>query len=96
MATRSSPVSEARGGAREELPRPRPGAVSGTSSPISKEGGCTAARRPKERFYVQGREGRRCADTRRPSKEQRLRFAGGTVKRYPTSKVRETLVNLDN
>ena len=36
MATRSSPVSEARGGAREELPRPRPGAVSGTSSPISK------------------------------------------------------------
>ena len=25
-------------------------------------------------------------------KEQRLRFAGGTVKRYPTSKVRETQV----
>ena len=88
--------SEARDGVWEELPSPRPGAASGRGSPISKEGGCTAARRPKELFYVQGREGWWCADTRRPSKEQRLRFVGGTLKRYPTSKVRETLVNLDN
>ena len=107
-AGRSSPASEARGGGREELPSPRPGTESGRSYPVRGQGrrlggaapyprraGCTGAGGPKELFHVQGREGWRCGDTSRPSKEQRLRFVGGTLKRYPTSKVRETHVNLD-
>ena len=89
-------------------PRPRPGAAAGRSYPVRGQGrrlggaapyprsaGCTGAGGPKELFHVQGREGWRCGDTSRPSKEQRLRFVGGTLKRYPTSKVRETHVNLD-
>ena len=107
-AGRSFPASEARGGGREELPSPRPGAAAGRSYPVRGQGrrlggaapyprsaGCTGAGGPKELFHVQGREGWRCGDTSRPSKEQRLRFVGGTLKRYPTSKVRETHVNLD-
>ena len=89
-------------------PRRRPGAAAGRSYPVRGQGrrlggaapyprsaGCTGAGGPKELFHVQGREGWRCGDTSRPSKEQRLRFVGGTLKRYPTSKVRETHVNLD-
>ena len=89
-------------------PRRRPGAAAGRSYPVGGQGrrlggaapyprsaGCTGAGGPKELFHVQGRDGWRCGDTSRPSKEQRLRFVGGTLKRYPTSKVRETHVNLD-
>ena len=46
----------------------------------------------EELLHIQGQEGRLWEDTPRPSKEQRLRFAGAAVKRYPTSKVRETQV----
>ena len=41
----------------------------------------------EELLHVQGQEGRLVQD-----KEQWLRFAGTAVKRYPTSKVRETQV----
>ena len=87
---------------REELPHvrgqgqglggptlcPRPGAAAERSNPMSKERRLRGRRRA-ERSYstfkvrrgdlVQG-------------KEQRLHFAGTAVKRYPTSKVRETQV----
>ena len=42
---------------------------------------------PKELLHVQGQEGWLIQ-----GKEQWLRFAGAAVKRYPTSKVRETQV----
>ena len=41
----------------------------------------------EELLHVQGQEGQLIQD-----KEQRLRFAGAAVKRYPKSKVRETQV----
>ena len=41
----------------------------------------------EEQPHVQGQEGRLIQ-----GKEQQLRFAGAAVKRYPTSKVRETHV----
>ena len=90
MAERSYPESEVRGGSREEPPRvqgqgqwprgatvlPRPGAVAGRSNPLSKEWWKGGS---EEIPLVQG-------------KEQWLRFVGAAVKRYPTSKVRETQV----
>ena len=46
----------------------------------------------EELFHVQGQEGRGEEIPLVQGKEQRLRFAGAAVKRYPTSKVRETQV----
>ena len=73
---------------RGATPRPRSGAAAERSYPTSKEQWLRGHRRA-ERSYstfkvrrgdlVQG-------------KEQWLCFAGATVKRYPTSKVRETQV----
>ena len=70
------------------VPRPRSGAAAERSNPTSKERQLHRHRRA-ERSYstfkvkmgdlVQG-------------KEQWLRFAGAAMKRYPTSKVRETQV----
>ena len=48
------------------------------------------ARRSYSTFKV--KRGGREETTLVQSKEQRLRFAGAAVKRYPTSKVRETQV----
>ena len=56
------------------------------SNPTSEEGrlcGCSRAERSYSTFKV------RRGDLVQ-GKEQRLRFAGAAVKRYPTSKVRET------
>ena len=88
-------MSEVRGGSREELPlnrgqrqwpggatpRPRSCGFAGTGGPRgaiprSRSGGAAVRR---YRYLVQG-------------KEQRLHFAGVAMKRYPTSKVRETQV----
>ena len=89
-------MSGVRGGGREELPhvrgqglrlggatpRPGSGAAAGRSYPLR------GRRRTKRNYFmfkvrrgdlVQGKEQRRC-------------FAGEAVKRYPTSKVRETQV----
>ena len=73
---------------RGATPRPRSGVAAERSYPTSKERRLCGRRRA-ERSYstfkvrkgdlVQG-------------KEQRLHFAGAAVKRYPTSKVRETQV----
>ena len=46
----------------------------------------------EELTHVEGQEGRREEIPFFQGKEQRLRFAGAAVKRYPTPKVRETQV----
>ena len=100
MAERSYPSPKVRGGDREclaasaqEQPRgaapcARSGVVTERSNPTSKEWrlrGCRRAERSYSTFkikrgdLVQG-------------KEQWLHFAGAAVKRYPTSKLRETQV----
>ena len=63
------------------------------SNPTSKEWRLSGHRRA-ERSYSTFKV-RRCGPEEIPflqGKEQRLRFAGAVVKRYPTSKVRETQV----
>ena len=47
---------------------------------------------PEELFHVQGQEGGGEEIPLIQGKEQRLRFAGAAMKRYPTTKVRETQV----
>ena len=68
-------------------PSPRPGAVAERSNPMSKGQRLRECRRA-ERSYSKFKVGRsdfvHC-------KEKQLRFAGAVVKRYPISKVRETL-----
>ena len=82
----------------QEQPRgatahPRPGAAARRSNPMSKEQWlrrCTRAERSYSAFKV-----RRSGSEEIPlvqGKEQWLCFAGVAVKRYPTSKVRETQV----
>ena len=67
--------------------------AAGRSTPMSKERGlhgCRRAERSYSTFKV-----RRGGTEEIPlvqGKEQQLRFAGATVKRYPTPKVRETQV----
>ena len=46
----------------------------------------------EELLHLQGQEGQLWRDTFVQGKEQQLCFAGAAVKRYPTSKVRETQV----
>ena len=46
----------------------------------------------EELLHVQGQEGWQWGDTPHPRKEQWLCFAEAALKRYPTSKVRETQV----
>ena len=77
----------------QEQPRgatahPRPGAAARRSNPMSKEQWLRRHRRA-ERSYSMFKVRR--ADLVQ-GKEQRLHFAGAAVKRYPTSKVRETQV----
>ena len=69
------------------------GAVAGRSYPTSKEQwlhGCRRAERSYSTFKV--RRGGREEIPLVQGKEQRLRFAGAAVKRYPMSKVGETQV----
>ena len=73
---------------RGATPRPRSGAAAEKSYPTPKEQwlcGCRRAERSYSMFKV------RRGDLVQ-GKEQQLRFAGTAVKRYPTSKVRETQV----
>ena len=48
----------------------------------------------KELFHVQGQKGGSEEIPLLQCKEQQLHFAGAAMKRYPTSKVRETQVRL--
>ena len=79
-AGRSDPTSEVRGGSREELPH-----LQGAVAARAQEG-------LEEQFHVQGQKGRREEIPLVQDKEQQLRSAGAAVKRYPTSKVRETQI----
>ena len=78
---------------RGATPHPRPGAAAERSNPMSTEQWlqmCRRAKRSYSTFKV-----RRGGSEEIPlvqDKEQRLCFAGADVKRYPTSKVRETQV----
>ena len=83
MAERSYPM----------LPHPRPGAVAGRTNPTSKERWLRGHRRA-ERSYsmIKVRRGSGEEIPFVQGKEQRLRFAGAAVKRYPMPKVRETQV----
>ena len=79
-AGRSDPSTEARGSGREEQPH-----VQGAVAVRAQEG-------LEELFHVQGQGGGGEEITLVQGKEQWLHFAGAAVKRYPTSKVRETQV----
>ena len=78
---------------RGATPRPRSGTAAGRRYPTSKEQWLRRHRRA-ERSYSMFKV-RRGGGEEIPlvqGKEERLRFAGAAVKRYPTSKVRETQV----
>ena len=77
---RSYPASEARGGGREELPQ-----VQEAEAAWAQEG-------LEELCHVKVRRGGGEEIPLVQGKEQRLCFAGAAVKRYPTTKVRETQV----
>ena len=103
-AERSYPLPKVRGSDREELPhvrgqrrrlrwatpRLRSGEAAKRSSPTSKEWWLWGLRRAKRSYSMfKVRRGSREEISLVQSKEQ-LRFAGAAVKRYSTSKVRET------
>ena len=77
-----------RSAVERSYPRLRSGAAAERRNPTSKDKGkhgCRTAERSYSTFKV------RRGDLTQ-GKEQRLRFAGAAVKRYPTSKERETQV----
>ena len=79
-AKRSYPLPKVRDGGREE-------------QPMSKEQWLRGRRRAERTYSMfKVRRGSREEIPLVQSKEQRLHFAGAAVKRYPTSKVRETQV----
>ena len=80
VAGRSYPTPEVRGGSREEQPH-----FQGAVAVRAQEG-------LQEPSHVEGQEGQREEISLTQGKEQWLCFAGATVKRYPTPKVRETQV----
>ena len=86
VAKRSYPMSKDRDGEGEEQPN-----IQGAAAARAQEGqGAVAARAQEgqeELLHTQGQEGRLVQ-----GKEQRLSFAGAAMKRYPTSKVKETQV----
>ena len=107
VAERSYPTSEVTGGGQEELPHirgqvwrlgratpcPRSGVAGKRSNPTSKEPWVQWRRRAKRSystFKVRRGGGEKISLVQ--SKEQGLCFAGPAMKRYPTSKVRETQV----
>ena len=73
-------MPEARGSGQEDQPH-----VQGAVAAWAQEG-------IEEPSHAEGQEGRREEIPLIEGKEQRLCFAGAAVKRYPTSKVRETQV----
>ena len=73
-------MPKARGGGREGQPH-----VQGVAAVRAQEG-------LGEPSNIEGQEGRREEIPLIQGKEQRLRFAGAAMKRYPTPKVRETQV----
>ena len=81
------PGCDRAGAAKRSYPRPRPGAAAGRSCPTSKERWLRRRRRAERSYW-----GGRAEVPLVQGKEQQLCFAGAALKRYPTSKVRETQV----
>ena len=79
-ARKSNPTPKARGSGREEQPH-----IQGAVAAQAQEG-------LEESSHTEGQEGRQEEIPLIQGKEQRLCFAGAAVKRYPTTKVRETQV----
>ena len=79
-----------RGWLRGATPRPGRGRRPRGATPRPRSGSCARAERSYPTFKV--RSGHHDEIPLVQGKEQRLRFAGAAVKRYPTSKVRETQV----
>ena len=107
VAERSYPLPKVRGSSQEELPHvrgqgrqprgatppPRSGEAAEKSNPMSKEWQLCRRRRAKRSYSTSKvRRGGREEIPLVQGKEQGLHFAGTAVKRYPTSKVRETQV----
>ena len=89
------PGCDSAGAAEWSYPRPRPGVAAGRSNPMSKEQwlhGRRRAERSYSTFKIRRGSGEEIALVQ--GKEQLLRFAGAAVKRYPTSKLRETQVRV--
>ena len=80
VAERSSLTPEVRGGSREEQPQ-----VQGAVAAQAQEG-------LEELLHIQGQWGGSEEVPLLQGQEQRVHFAGAAVKRYLTSKVRETQV----
>ena len=71
----------------------RPGAAAGGATPRQGAVAAWAQEGLEELSHVEGQEGRQWGDTHLvQGEEQRLRFAGAAMKRYPMPKVRETQV----
>ena len=87
------PHVRGRGQRRGATPCPRPGVAAGRSYPTSKEPRLCRRRRA-ERSYSTFKVWRGSHEEIPlvQGKEQRLCFAGAAVKRYPTSRVRETQI----
>ena len=85
-------MSEVRAGGQEELPHARgQGQRLGGETPCPRSSGCAGrAKRSYSMFKVRKGGGEKIPLVQ--GKEQWLRFAGAAMKRYPTSKVRETQV----
>ena len=105
MVVRSYPSPKVRGSDRERQamtalerqprgasPRPRSGAAAERSYPTSKEWLLRGAGELRGATPRSRSGGTREKVPLVQGKEQRLRFAGAAVKRYPTSEVRETQV----
>ena len=105
VAERSYPSPKVRGGNPEcqaamvqEQPRgttpcPRSGAAAKRNNPKSKERWLRGHRRAEKSYSTFKVRRGSCEEIPLiQGKEQRLRFAGAAMKRYPTSKVRETQV----
>ena len=97
-AERSYPLSEVRGHGREELPHvegqrqlPRQ-ATAGPRSGVAAEAAARARRAKRSYSTFKVRRGSCEEIPLVQGKEQKLRFTGAALKRYPTSKVRETQV----
>ena len=103
-AVRNYPSPKVRGGDQEHQaatvqepcrgasPRPRSGAAAERSNPTSKERLLRGCRRAERSYSTKVRRGGREKIPLIQGKEQWLCFAGAAMKRYPTSKVRETQV----
>ena len=87
------PGCNSAGVAERSYPHPRPGVTPERSHPTSKEWWLHWRRRAERSYFTF--KVRRGGSEEIPlvqGKEQQLRFAGAAVKRYLTSKVRETQV----